>query len=190
MLNERWFVVVECHHLLVLGRARLTTFLPYPKRKNQSASTQEKQGARKYSYAQERADGCDDHPRSDKPEDNGQLAIGQEAREGRHALRIRVDEREPAVGELHRGAREVIRVEAVLREARLAERRARQGRARIEARAVDGSALRALAEVRVRRVGAGHEAADHVRVDLIEEELRVDLRVVDFERAGTAVFCT
>ena len=87
-------------------------------------------------------------------------------------------------------AREVVRVEAVLRKARLAERRARQGRARLEARAVDGGALRALAEVRIGRVNAGQEAADHVRVNLIEEELRVQRRVVDFERAGTAVFLT
>ena len=91
---------------------------------------------------------------------------------------------------MHCRAREVVRVEAVLRKARLAERRARQGRARLEARAVDGGALRALAEVRIGRVGAGQEAADHVRVDLIEEELRVQRRVVDFERAGTAVFFT
>ena len=89
---------------------------------------------------------------------------------------------------MHSCACEVVRVEAVLRKACLAERRARQGRVRVvEARAVDGGTLRAFAEVRVRCVGARHEAADHVCVDLVEEELRVKRRVVDFERAGTTV---
>ena len=75
-----------------------------------------------------------------------------------------------------------------MRKAGLAERRARQGRVRVvEARAVDGGTLRAFAEVRVRRVGARQETADHVCVNLVEEELRVKRRVVDFERAGTTV---
>jgi hypothetical protein len=139
-------------------------------------------------YAQERANSCDDHPRSDEPSDNGHLATRQEARDGRHALRVRIDEDKFAPGELHCSAREVVRVEAVLREAGLAERRARQGRARAVARAVDSGALRALAEVRVGRVGARQETADHVCVDLVEEDLGVQRRVLDFERAGAVVF--
>ena len=139
-------------------------------------------------YAQERADSSDEEPSRDEPSDNRHLATRQESGEGRYALRIRVYEHEFAPGELHSCACEVVRVEAVLRKACLAERRARQGRVRVvEARAVDGGTLRAFAEVRVRRVGAGQEAADHVCVYLVEEELCVKRRVVDFERPSTTV---
>jgi hypothetical protein len=143
------------------------------------------EGRKGAKYAQERADGGDDQCRADEREQDGQLSIGQEARESGQALWVWVDELELAAGELLRCDRQVVWVEAVLREARLAECRAQQGRASFEARAVDGGALDALAKVRVGRIGAGHETADHVRVHLVEEELRVQGRVVELERAGT-----
>ena len=179
--------MVKLHHFLVLRRARLTTFLPYSKcSPSHSVPNTENKNSRH--YAQERANSSDDEPSRDEPSNDGHLATGQESGEGRHALRVRIYEHEFAPGELHSSACEVVRVEAILREACLAERRARQGRVRVvEARAVDGGTLRAFAEVRVRRVGARQEAADHVCVNLVEEELRVKRRVVDFERTGTTV---
>ena len=98
-------------------------------------------------------------------------------------MRIRIDKVELAAGQV-RGAREVVRVEAVLLEAPRANGGARRGRVDVEPRAVDGDALQALAKVWVGRVRAGHEAADDICVDLVEEETRVQRGIVELEGAS------
>jgi hypothetical protein len=93
-------------------------------------------------------------PAATNPSDDGQLAARQETREGRHALRVWVDEREPAARELRGCASEVVWVKAVLRESTPGRMPSAAGLGLVlayEARAVDGGALHALAKVRVGR---------------------------------------
>ena len=71
-------------------------------------------------------------------------------------------------------------------EAPRANRGAVRGRVDVVPRAVDGDALQTLAKVWVGRVRVGHEAADSVCVDLVEEEPRMQQRIVEFE-SGRAV---
>ena len=61
-----------------------------------------------------------------------------------------------------------------------------RGRVDVVPRAIDGDALQALAKVWVGRVRVGQEAADGVCVDLVEEEPRMQRRIVEFE-SGRAI---
>jgi hypothetical protein len=133
--------------------------------------------------AQERGDASDGKRQGDETEDKADLAPRQEVLHGGDPLRVRVDKVEFASRQ-GRQARQVVRVEAVLLEALRANGGARQGRIDVVTRAVDRDTLQAIAKVRIGRVRVGHKAADDVRVDLVDEESCMQLRIVEFEGRG------
>jgi hypothetical protein len=133
-------------------------------------------------HAQEADERDDRDEQADDAADQRALVAMEKRLDLRDPLRVRVDERELAPGQ--RGlARRAGRVEAVLREALLAEVGARDAVPALCARAVERGALQALAEVPVGLVRVGREAAEHVRVHAVEERPRLDVRVHEVERA-------
>jgi len=78
----------------------------------------------------------------------------------------------------------VVRVETVLLEALGANRGPCQRRIHLIPRPINRNTLHALAKVHVRRVSVGHEAPDHIRMDLVEEQLGMFQCIIQSEGNG------